>query len=298
MNYHEAVKRLNLDNHFTDKELKRAYYKQALRFHPDKNTVIDAGEEFKNIKRAYEFLSEENNLESNLGSKLGSKTDTYLSFISKLLKTTFPTIDSNYLFVESTVDIIFNSCKKALVKIFNKINKPLAIKFYVFITTNNDVFKIESDILKELLIIIESKIEQNHTYILHPSMNELLTDSVFKLNVVDQLFYVPLWHTEIIYDLSGEDVIIYSIPDLSDDIFIDNSNNIHVTIEESIVSLLYKCVLSVNIGEKMIHIPSNKLQITNYQIYTLKNEGILDSNHEKLFNTDKRMDIIFHITLT
>ena len=44
-----------------------------------------------------------------------------------------------------------------------------------------------------------------------------------------------------------------------------------------ILNLLYKNkgVLSVNIGEKMIHIPSNKLQITNYQIYTLKNEGIL-----------------------
>tara|TARA_B110000046_G_scaffold185958_1_gene230783 strand:- start:8060 stop:8932 length:873 start_codon:yes stop_codon:yes gene_type:complete len=289
MNYHKAVKRLNLSNHFTDKELKRAYYKQALRFHPDKNTVIDTEEDFKNIKLAYEFLSEQTTPES--------KTDTYISFISKLLKTSFPNIDANYLFLESTVDIIFNSCKKALVKIFNRISKPLAIKFYVFITTNNDVFKIEPDILKELLIIIESKIEKNHTYILHPSMNELLTDSVFKLNVVNQLFYVPLWHTEIIYDLSGEDVIIYSIPDLTDDIFIDNSNNIHVTIEESIVSLLDKCVLSVNIGEKMIHIPSNKLQITNYQIYTLKNEGILDSNHEKLFNTDKRMDIIFHITL-
>lgn len=296
MNYHKAVKRLNLSNHFTDKELKRAYYKQALRFHPDKNTVIDTEEDFKDIKLAYEFLSEQKNPDRNPESN----TDTYISFISKLLKTTFPTIDANYLFVESTVDIIFNSCKKALVKIFNRINKPLAIKFYVFITTNNDVFNVEPDILKELLLIIESKTSTvtDHTYILHPSLNDLLNDSVFKLNVVNQLFYVPLWHTEIIYDLSGEDVIIYSIPDLSDNIFIDNSNNIHVTIEESIVSLLDKCVLSVIIGEKMIHIPSNKLQITNYQIYTLKNEGILDSNHEKLFNTDKRMDIIFHITLT
>lgn len=290
MNYHKAVKRLNLSNHFTDKELKRAYYKQALRFHPDKNTIIDTEEEFKDIKLAYEFLSERKN---GVG-----ETDTYVSFISKLLKTTFPNIDADYLFFESTVDIIFNSCKKALVKIFNKINKPLAIKFYVFITTNNDVLNIDPDILKELLIIIESKTAPNHTYILHPSLNELLNDSVFKLNVVNRLFYVPLWHTEIIYDLSGKDVIIYSIPDLTDDIFIDNSNNIHVTIEESIVSLLDKCVLSINIGEKMIHIPSNKLQITNYQIYTLKNEGILDSNHENLFNTEKRMDVIFHITLT
>ena len=73
MNYHKAVKRLNLSNHFTDKELKRAYYKQALRFHPDKNTVIDTEEDFKNIKLAYEFLSEQTTPES--------KTDTYISFI-------------------------------------------------------------------------------------------------------------------------------------------------------------------------------------------------------------------------
>ena len=51
---------LGLTRDADQKEIKQAYRKLALRFHPDKNNAEDAEERFKEIGEAYEVLSDEN----------------------------------------------------------------------------------------------------------------------------------------------------------------------------------------------------------------------------------------------
>ncbi len=290
MNYHNAVKQLNLNHNFTPKELRLSYYKMALKYHPDKNCAINSEDEFKKVKEAYEFL---------LCHKGENTTDqSYISFITKLLQSTCPNIDISNETIEQIINNIFNSCKKALIKIFNKLDKTTAIKLYIFISTNNDILNIEHTTLKSLHEIINSKEELNQTFILHPSLDEILNDSIFKLNVQGKNFYVPLWHSEIIYDLSGEDIMVYSIPELPTNIHIDNNNSIHINIEESVAKILKNNKLIVKLGEKNnIDIPANDIKIINYQIYTLREKGLLATNHDNIFDPDKRMDIIIHLTL-
>lgn len=53
----ESYEILGLDNNATDDEIKKAYKKLAIKYHPDKNKDIGADEKFKEISNAYQILT-------------------------------------------------------------------------------------------------------------------------------------------------------------------------------------------------------------------------------------------------
>ena len=54
----DYYKILGISKGAADEDIKKAYRKQALKWHPDKNKAANAEEKFKEIAEAYEVLSD------------------------------------------------------------------------------------------------------------------------------------------------------------------------------------------------------------------------------------------------
>jgi DnaJ-class molecular chaperone len=54
----DYYKTLGIQKGASDEDIKKAYRKLALKYHPDKNKAADAEEKFKEIAEAYEVLSD------------------------------------------------------------------------------------------------------------------------------------------------------------------------------------------------------------------------------------------------
>ena len=59
MNYYKI---LDVDTNASPEQIKKAYRKMAMKYHPDRNKNDDAEERFKEIGKAYQILSDPFNL--------------------------------------------------------------------------------------------------------------------------------------------------------------------------------------------------------------------------------------------
>ena len=225
MDFNKAIKILDIKNkYYTDKELKRAYYKNAIKWHPDKNGGSEkAAMHFKKIKEAYEFLSEDGIEREDIEDM------SYSSILKKCIYFVMPDFQWDDLFLDSTLQTVFKDCKKASIKLFEKLSKEKSLEVYEFLSTHRDILNLEDEMLANMLEIIKTKTQHDNIVILNPDINDLLNDKIYKLEVNESTFYVPLWHNEIVFDdVSGNDLIVKCIPEFDNNIYIDNMNHLHI----------------------------------------------------------------------
>ncbi len=292
MNYSVAIKILCLGEPFTEKDIRAAYYKAALKFHPDKNDSKEAAERFKEINRAYTYLQEYSNIHVEDDNDL-----SYLSIIKKCITTMVPELKWDDLFLDTTINNIITDCQKVSLHVFDHLSKEKSLEIYSFLVTYKDILHLSEDILQKMLSIIHSKSLHDNIIILNPNITDLLEDQIYKLDIFNKQFYVPLWHNEVIFDISGNDLIVKSIPELEKNIVIDNDNNVHCNRTISLQDCFDQSHLKINFGEKLFEIPVAELFIREEQIYILQHKGILLADHADLYNTQKRGHIFVHLTL-
>ena len=289
MDYKHAKDILFLREPFTEKDIRAAYYKQALKYHPDKNA--GEAERFKNINNAYVFLQEYSNI------PIEDNHLSYLSMIKQCIQTMLPNLKWNDLFVDTTLCGVLQDCEVVSLEIFDHLSKEKSLEIYSFLVTYRDILHISDELLQKMLSVIHRKSVHDNVIILNPDINDLLLDKIYKLEIFNREFYVPLWHDEVVFDISGNDLIVKNIPELDRTTVIDNRNNIHCYIVDSIQRCFHSEELTVVLGEKKYNIPVSQLFIVREQTHILRNQGVLLADHTDLYNTKHRGHIYVHITL-
>jgi len=287
MDYKIACDILELKYDCSICEIKKAYYRMAIRYHPDKNP--DGEEQFKKINSAYIYLQGGSSTDEN------REKMKYMDFIRKIIN---PKCEWDELFVSTTIKNILIDCENGALKVFQHLNKENMIKIYKFVCKYSDILKITDDILMEMKRSIHKKMGDDNIIILNPRLEDLLNDKIYKLEINNHMFYIPLWHNEVCYDISGHDLIVKCIPEILSDITIDNYNNIHYNIHTTAQELLKNEELIIEMAEKKWTILSKCLKIIPVQTHILREQGMLRINPENLYDSNKRGHIYVDIHLS
>ena len=263
MNYDKACKILNINKDADLSEIKKKYRIQALRYHPDKCKLANANEIFLEVNEAYNYL---------MNNKSRPKETRYSNILEEFLKENLE--DFEY------ATIILKIINKSFIPYFiDNCDVNNLTKIYEFVKEYKDLFDIDESIIK----LIKKKVNMV-TIILNPDIDDLLDSNVFILNYKGSKLSVPLWHNEIYYDIKDEFILVKCIPELSSNIIIDLSNNIHILMDKETEKN------DIILGKKMYNLDNLVLNKDNKLILHRKGIKCIE---EDLFR-DNKMDIIIH----
>ena len=295
MNYDKACEVLGIckkntrDMILTDG--KKAYYKLALKFHPDKGGDID---KFKEINEAWEIIKKSKGIEEDKYQDF-----SYSELMKNVVNWVMPGTFDN-LFIDTSLISILKNCQEMSFIMLEQMNINKALKAYELLRKYKDIFMIEKDVLEKMEKIIQSKMSNDNIYILNPSIDDILNDKIYKLDLNDETIYFPLWHRKRIikHPDQSNNILIVSQPDISNNIFISKNNDIFYSINCDIQTVFRNQCIDINIGDLVFKIDSKDITLTNEsQIKKFKNKGILKINKENMFDQSKRSDIYIEITL-
>ena len=319
MNYCYAFKILELDiskigtSDITLHKLKKQYHKLALRYHPDKNgNTIESNEKFKQIQEAYYYLKKElqfldldNDNDKNNDDNYEQKNTpnqsmpVYMDILHLFMK---GILEGKYdEIVSKIIQEIVTGCKKLSITLFENLDKETCMNIYNFLSKYRFVLHLNDSILEGVREIVQQKFENVLIYKLNPNITDLLNNNIYKLNVNEEICYVPLWINESYFDISGCEVIVLCEPDVPNNILIDDHNNIHLVREISITNELIHLIKSntnikIELASKVFEIPIEELFIKKEQIYVIKNAGLNIVDEFDIHNFE-RGDVIVKVKL-
>ena len=293
MDFKNACKNLEIsEKNATDsKELRKKYYTMALKYHPDKYKK-DNGEKFKSIKESYEYLKTYNNID------IPDNTSDYMSILTKFIKLFSPTTNWNSIFMDTTFKGIIKDCQNISLNIFDNISKERSIEVYLFLKKYQPLFHISDDLLKQMCDKVHKKMKNDNLIILNPSLQDILHDNIYKLEIEGKTFYVPLWCNEVEFAISDDqDLIIKCNCELPSNITIDNNNNLIYNYTAKIEDVFKEKSILIDMVKHKLRIPVRELNIRQQQYYLFKNVGMLRVNDNDIYDTSKRGDVIVNIEL-
>ena len=108
----------------------------------------------------------------------------------------------------------------------------------------------------------------------------MIEENVYKLTYKDNIYYIPLWHQELIYDNSGNNLYINCEPKLPDDIDIDENNNIYIVRNYTLKQLWETDKIDINFNNIVLN--TSNLRIKKKQTVQFKKIVIQKINDNEI----------------
>jgi hypothetical protein len=315
MDYKKAFEELDINNiNYNDinlEYLKKQYRKQALKYHPDKNgNTVESTQKFQRIKEAYDYLKRElkhlNSCEFGMDMDEGleetnNESTIYQDILQTFLKSMF---DSKYTetFLETIKDIVIGIKNSISIKLFDKIDKETSLSIYHFLSRYRCIFHLNQQTLDEIRELVLQKYERIMVYKLNPSIDDLFYNNVYKLQIDEEVFFVPLWYNELHFESGEKEILVLCEPELPENIKMDEEQNLHVEIEipfQKIQELLEnnEKPIQILIGNKVFEIPLNDLKIKKKQNIQLKSQGLTRINEKDIYDVSDKADLFIKVYL-
>lgn len=297
--YQKACKTLELEG-VSIETVRKQYKLMALKYHPDKNKTADAHTKYLEIKEAHDYLLVY--LENRGGEAAAAETESWTSTVSSFFETLYNNQHLQKRVFHPLLMRIIQTCETTL---FEKMDTKRATKIYEILVKYKDSLHLSDDFLKQVNDIICKRCEAatneaavSETIILNPNLDDLLNQSVYKLKVDGEEYFVPLWHSELVYGkTTNKQLIVQCEPELPDNVELDENNNIHLYIRYNLVELWNTRDTNVefSVGSQKRTFCMESLKIKRgEQVILKKGEGI---PLLAMFDVEELSDIYLHITL-
>jgi hypothetical protein len=305
---------------YTLDELKKKYRIAALKHHPDKN--VNSQEEsttkFKEINEAYLFLygkynndkCECSNNDNDEHEHECEREYCYSQLFSKFINSLMNKFSKTQIAaLHMIIPILMNKCETLTSAMFNHMDRESLLFIHNLIVKYSTILEISSDRLTSIHQIIKKKLQENDIIIIQPTISELFDKN--NIQVVEhekKIYYVPLWHTEIYYNLNNfndenvetpkRELVVKCIPSLPDHIYIDEINNIYIDVRTRVETLFNQTKLTIAVTESIsFDIPVYTLEFKTHQTITLKKCGIPMINTENMYDVSEKMNVIIHLEI-
>jgi hypothetical protein len=223
-----------------------------------------------------------------------------------ILQSFFKIITKNEKINEILENVLF-ICEKKSITMLKQLDKYKFKLIYGILNKYKYVFLLTDEFYNELEKIKEIHIDPNKKEVedleiitLNVTIDNLLDNLVYKYVRDEEIYFVPTWHKELIYEHNNVEFMIECILNEKNRIWIDEENDIHQEITYSILYIFEKSKKNENIeifyGKKSFSFSPEIIQIKSKQTIGWFQHGIPRIMTD-IYDISNKSDVFLHIFL-